>query len=148
MGGQLVPIRTLVRARAHLPFHPVDNVRQIFWAVGGGRWAVGGGRGAGHLLRCRVARATLAPMDRLSRHLWRWLPAAVVLAGGLIYAWVVGGAPGTVWLTGARVDLPAGEIAYPGRDHLERVDPMGSLPAPPLKEAVDTRAEEDVGSRR
>jgi len=109
---------------------------------------VGGGRGAGHLLRCRVARATLAPMDRLSRHLWRWLPAAVVLAGGLIYAWVVGGAPGTVWLTGARVDLPAGEIAYPGRDHLERVDPMGSLPAPPLKEAVDTRAEEDVGSRR
>jgi len=80
--------------------------------------------------------------------LWRWLPAAVVLAGGLIYAWVVGGAPGTVWLTGARVDLPAGEIAYPGRDHLERVDPMGSLPAPPLKEAVDTRAEEDVGSRR
>jgi len=141
MGGQLVPIRTLVRARAHLPFHPVDNVRQIFWAVGGGR-------GAGHPLRCRVARATLAPMDRLSRHLWRWLPAAVVLAGGLIYAWVVGGAPGSVWLTGARVDLPAGEIAYPGRDHLERVDPMGSLPAPPLKEAVDTRAEEDVGSRR
>lgn len=62
------------------------------------------------------------------RPLSRWLPAAVVLAGALIYGWVVVGAPGTAWLTGPKVDLPAPQRAYPGRDHLESVDPMGVLP--------------------
>jgi len=67
-------------------------------------------------------------MVLLSRRIYRWLPAAVVLVGALIYGWVVVGAPGTMWLTGPKVDVPAAQRAYPGRDHLERVDPMGALP--------------------
>ncbi len=65
-----------------------------------------------------------------SRRLSRWLPAAVVLAGALIYGWVVVGAPGTAWLTGPKVDVPGPKRGYPGRDHLERVDPMGVVPEP------------------
>ncbi len=63
--------------------------------------------------------------------LWRWLPALVVLAGALVYLWVVAGAPGTPWLTGPRVDLPEPGRAYPGRQHLERIDPMGPPPVGP-----------------
>jgi len=71
-----------------------------------------------------------------SRRIYRWLPAVVVLAGALIYGWVVVGAPGTTWLTGPKVDVPGFQRAYPGRDHLERVDPMGTVP-----EAVPSEGE-------
>ncbi len=71
-------------------------------------------------------------MVLISRRLYRWLPATVVLIGALIYGWVVVGAPGTAWLTGPKVDVPGTQRAYPGRDHLERVDPMGVVPDPLL----------------
>ena len=57
-----------------------------------------------------------------------WLPVVVVLAATLIYVWLLTGAPGERFVAGTPTDLPPRERAYPGREHLDAIDPMGVKP--------------------
>jgi len=57
-----------------------------------------------------------------------WMPVAVVVVTTAIYAWLMAGAPGRVYVAGTPADRPNREIAYPGRERLDTVDPMGVKP--------------------
>jgi hypothetical protein len=58
----------------------------------------------------------------------RWLPVVVVVVTTLIYVWLLTGAPGERFVAGSPSDLPPRERAYPGREHLDTIDPMGVKP--------------------
>jgi len=57
-----------------------------------------------------------------------WIPVVVVVVTTVIYAWLMAGAPGKVYVAGTPADRPDREIAYPGREQLDAVDPMGVKP--------------------
>ncbi|MGD2063341.1 MAG: hypothetical protein PVF51_07150 [Nitrospirota bacterium] len=57
-----------------------------------------------------------------------WLPAIVVVLTTLIYVWLLTGAPGRWLVAGTPTDLPPRERAYPGRERLGAIDPMGVKP--------------------
>jgi hypothetical protein len=57
-----------------------------------------------------------------------WMPVVVVVVTTAIYAWLMAGAPGRVYVAGTPADRPDREIAYPGRERLDTVDPMGVKP--------------------
>jgi len=57
-----------------------------------------------------------------------WMPVVVIVVTTAIYAWLMAGAPGKTYVAGTPADRPDREIAYPGRERLDTVDPMGVKP--------------------
>jgi len=79
-----------------------------------------------------------------------WLPAIVVVLTTVIYGWLLTGAPGKGLIAGAPTDLPPRERAYPGRDQLGAIDPMGVKPevtAPLAVPAAPPLASDGAGGR-
>ena len=76
-----------------------------------------------------------------------WTPVGVIVVATAIYAWLMAGAPGKAYVAGTPNDRPPRDIAYPGRERLDTVDPMGVKPwltAPPASpDAAPSRADGD-----
>jgi hypothetical protein len=79
-----------------------------------------------------------------------WLPVAVVVITTAIYAWLLAGAPGERFVAGTPTDLPPRERAYPGRDQLGAIDPMGVKPkvTVPDRPAAQPASPSDGARRR